>query len=90
MLYIALSHYGKYKLGGNEAKTEFSTLSWMGMVFCGGIGGGIIYWSGVEWGYYVDETLFGITPYSEEAYACLLYTSPSPRDRTRSRMPSSA
>ena len=25
-----------------------------------------------------------------EACACLLYTSPSPRDRTRSRMPSSA
>ena len=24
------------------------------------------------------------------AIACLLYTSPSPRDRTRSRMPSSA
>eukprot|EP00656_Telonema_subtile_P001750 TRINITY_DN1075_c0_g2_i2.p1 TRINITY_DN1075_c0_g2~~TRINITY_DN1075_c0_g2_i2.p1 ORF type:complete len:161 (+),score=46.03 TRINITY_DN1075_c0_g2_i2:47-529(+) len=24
------------------------------------------------------------------AYSCLLYTSPSPRDRTRSRMPSSA
>ena len=26
----------------------------------------------------------------QEAYDCLLYTSPSPRDRTRSRMPSSA
>ena len=26
----------------------------------------------------------------EQAHACLLYTSPSPRDRTRSRMPSSA
>ena len=25
-----------------------------------------------------------------EAFSCLLYTSPSPRDRTRSRMPSSA
>ena len=25
-----------------------------------------------------------------DVYACLLYTSPSPRDRTRSRMPSSA
>ena len=25
-----------------------------------------------------------------EVYNCLLYTSPSPRDRTRSRMPSSA
>ena len=27
---------------------------------------------------------------SETAWNCLLYTSPSPRDRTRSRMPSSA
>ena len=27
---------------------------------------------------------------SNQAYDCLLYTSPSPRDRTRSRMPSSA
>ena len=26
----------------------------------------------------------------EDIYPCLLYTSPSPRDRTRSRMPSSA
>ena len=31
----------------------------------------------------VEEVLFG-------ANGCLLYTSPSPRDRTRSRMPSSA
>ena len=28
--------------------------------------------------------------YADYALACLLYTSPSPRDRTRSRMPSSA
>ena len=27
---------------------------------------------------------------SAEVWSCLLYTSPSPRDRTRSRMPSSA
>ena len=27
---------------------------------------------------------------ADDAVACLLYTSPSPRDRTRSRMPSSA
>jgi hypothetical protein len=33
-----------------------------------------------------------IQPYPDnpESYDCLLYTSPSPRDRTRSRMPSSA
>ena len=28
--------------------------------------------------------------YDMAYYTCLLYTSPSPRDRTRSRMPSSA
>ena len=27
---------------------------------------------------------------NDDRYYCLLYTSPSPRDRTRSRMPSSA
>ena len=27
---------------------------------------------------------------NNQFYTCLLYTSPSPRDRTRSRMPSSA
>ena len=34
-------------------------------------------------------TNFGPTG-SESYQTCLLYTSPSPRDRTRSRMPSSA
>ena len=34
--------------------------------------------------YYYVYTLLG------GRMACLLYTSPSPRDRTRSRMPSSA
>ena len=32
----------------------------------------------------------GLSALSGLLYACLLYTSPSPRDRTRSRMPSSA
>ena len=31
-----------------------------------------------------------LIPFLEHDDACLLYTSPSPRDRTRSRMPSSA
>ena len=31
-----------------------------------------------------------VSVYLIEAASCLLYTSPSPRDRTRSRMPSSA
>ena len=34
--------------------------------------------------------IFGPKKYIESPLTCLLYTSPSPRDRTRSRMPSSA
>ena len=35
----------------------------------------------------IQACVLGLT---DPKYACLLYTSPSPRDRTRSRMPSSA
>ena len=37
-----------------------------------------------------NMTVFGIEQGYSLDYVCLLYTSPSPRDRTRSRMPSSA
>ena len=37
----------------------------------------------------VLQTRVGYTG-GRNSHACLLYTSPSPRDRTRSRMPSSA
>ena len=36
------------------------------------------------------EGEYGYIKHPGAALACLLYTSPSPRDRTRSRMPSSA
>ena len=35
-------------------------------------------------------TFFFMDDCMQDLFACLLYTSPSPRDRTRSRMPSSA
>ena len=39
----------------------------------------------------VSETVeTGISRFTIVVNTCLLYTSPSPRDRTRSRMPSSA
>ena len=37
----------------------------------------------------VDEQEVSVKP-GEVLYVCLLYTSPSPRDRQKSRMPSSA
>ena len=38
----------------------------------------------------LEGTTYGVSSDVEGYYSCLLYTSPSPRDRTRSRMPSSA
>ena len=38
----------------------------------------------------ISNQLKDSAPDLETLYSCLLYTSPSPRDRTRSRMPSSA
>ena len=41
----------------------------------------------------LEEILYGyykMMDYQPKNYACLLYTSPSPRDATLSRMPSSA
>jgi BCCT family betaine/carnitine transporter len=69
LLFLSLSKFGDYKFGGNEAVAEFSYLSWIGMLFCSGIGGGIIYWSGVEWSYYVGSPPFGIDPYSSESFS---------------------
>ena len=39
-----------------------------------------------------DEVVYVVTPYIDlsKGPVCLLYTSPSPRDRQKSRMPSSA
>ena len=39
---------------------------------------------------YGDERWMWAVEYTEEDCYCLLYTSPSPRDRQKSRMPSSA
>ena len=49
-------------------------------------------WSKINTGSHNSAGLQAFAPMLAEAFAetCLLYTSPSPRDRTRSRMPSSA
>ena len=69
LILISISRYGNYTLGGRNSSPEFSYFSWIGMLFCSGIGGGIIYWSGVEWAYYVEIPQFNIKPFSDESYA---------------------
>jgi len=51
MLYIAFSKFGKIRLGGAQAKPEFSKGAWFAMLFSAGMGIGILFWS-------VGEPLF--------------------------------
>jgi len=45
---IAASPLGKIRLGGDKAKTEYSTLSWISMLFAAGMGIGLIFWGVAE------------------------------------------
>lgn len=44
-LFFAFSKFGNIKIGGKEAKPEFSTLSWFAMLLSAGMGIGLMFWS---------------------------------------------
>ncbi len=67
LLWLAFSRFGHVKLGAANEDPEFDTLSWVAMLFCAGIGGGLIYWCGTEWAFYYQSPPFGAEPYSVEA-----------------------
>jgi choline/carnitine/betaine transport len=46
--YLALSRYGNIKLGPDDAVPEFSTFSWVSMMFATGMGIGLIFWGVAE------------------------------------------
>jgi len=67
LLWFALGKYGNVRLGGPDAKPEFSKMSWIAMFFCSGIGTSLLYWATIEWVYYYQWPPFGIEPESQEA-----------------------
>lgn len=69
-LAMAISPWGKIRLGGAEAKAEHSTVSWLAMLFAAGMGIGLMFWGVAEpVAYYTGwyETPLGVTPNTEEA-----------------------
>ncbi|MGF1748682.1 BCCT family transporter [Vibrio cionasavignyae] len=63
---IAFSPLGKIRLGGDEATTDYSTLSWISMLFAAGMGIGLIFWGVAEPTAFFTNW-FG-TPLNVEAY----------------------
>ena len=45
ILYFAFSKFGRIRLGGPDAKPEFSTFAWFAMLLSAGMGIGLMFWS---------------------------------------------
>lgn len=45
MIWLSFGKYSHVRMGGPEARPEFSRISWIAMFFCSGIGTSLIYWS---------------------------------------------
>ena len=67
LLWLALSRFGKARLGEADELPEFREISWVGMLFCAGVGAGLLYWCATEWAYYYDAPPFAAEPRSVEA-----------------------
>ena len=67
LVWLAFSRFGAVRLSATDKPPEFDTLSWIAMLFCAGIGAGLMYWCGTEWIYYYQAPPFGAEPRSAEA-----------------------
>ncbi|WP_116046987.1 BCCT family transporter [Amycolatopsis palatopharyngis] len=68
ILYLAFSRFGKIKLGKAEDKPEYSTFSWISMMFALGVGIGLIFYGAYEPVLlYAEPPPGGPAPRTEEA-----------------------
>ncbi len=67
LIWLAFGRYGSVKLGGPEDTPDFSRLSWIAMLFCGGMGIAIVNWAFVEPAYYLAGPPLGFEPFSQDA-----------------------
>ncbi len=71
IFFLIISPFGKIRLGGKDAVTEFGFASWVCMLFAAGVGIGMTFYGAAEpLSYYtgVFGTPLNVTPESEEAY----------------------
>ena len=45
---LAITRFGRFKLGRDDEEPEFSFISWVGMLFSAGLGVGIVFWGVAE------------------------------------------
>ncbi|WP_078555088.1 BCCT family transporter [Bacillus alkalicellulosilyticus] len=67
VLFLAISPFGKLRLGKNEDRPEYSYYTWVGMLFSAGIGVGFVFWGVAEPVLYYMDPPKGIAPETAEA-----------------------
>lgn len=67
LAWLAASRFGRIRLGDPDSTPDFGNLSWVAMLFCAGVGAGLMYWCAIEWAYYFDDPPFGTEPRSAAA-----------------------
>jgi BCCT family betaine/carnitine transporter len=67
LVWLGFSRYGSARLGEPDEPPEFREISWVGMLFCAGVGAGLLYWCATEWAFYYDAPPFAAQPRSVEA-----------------------
>ena len=69
-LLLMLSPFGKIRIGGKDAVSEYSMGSWLAMLFAAGMGIGLLFWGVAEpTAYFTDwwGTPFNVEPHTPEA-----------------------
>ncbi|MEG1497768.1 MAG: BCCT family transporter, partial [Clostridiales bacterium] len=64
--WLVFSKYGNIRLGKEAPK--YKTFGWFAMIFFASMGATILFWSSVEWMYYVQTPPFGLKPLSADSY----------------------
>lgn len=67
-VYLAFSKHGRVRLGGRDAKPEFTNFEYISMNMCGALAAGVVVFGFTEWMYYVVDTPFQVEPGSVRAY----------------------
>ncbi len=73
-LAFAFSRYGKIRLGGPDAKPDFSTFSWFSMLFSAGIGIGLLFYGVAEPMYHFSNPPLPVANDIERGTQAMLFT----------------
>jgi choline/glycine/proline betaine transport protein len=65
---LALSRYGRVKLGTDDSEPEYSGVAWFGMLFAAGVGAVLMFWGVAEpMNHYVNPPMYGTESASDLA-----------------------